>query len=101
MTLHVPFKAIDERTDIAPPHPGEILREDMLPHFNVTVAELAGHIGVSQHALDTVILEHAPVTRALAQRLGSSFGTGAQYWIAAQMQYDLWHGSLTASQQAP
>jgi addiction module HigA family antidote len=100
MNQHSPFKAIDERIDIAPPHPGEILREDLLPHYNVTVTELAQHIGVSPQTLDTVLSERAPVTRALAKRLGRTLGYGAQYWMAVQLQYDLWHGSLAASHQA-
>jgi antitoxin HigA-1 len=99
MPARLPFKVIDERTDIPPPHPGEILREELLPHYKVTVAELARHLGVSKRSLDTVISENAPVTRALAQRLGRSLGHGAQYWMALQLQYDLWHGSLEASQQ--
>jgi addiction module HigA family antidote len=100
MKLHSPFKTVDERTDIAPPHPGEILREDILPHYKVTVAELARQTGVSLHTLTTVISEHAPVTRALAKRLGRTLGNGARYWIAVQLQYDLWHGSIAASHQA-
>ena len=89
MTLRSPFKTIDDLSDNAPPHPGEVLREDMLPHFKITAAELARHIGVPRHTLDTVMAERAPMTGALAERLGSSLGHGARYWhhlhaIAAQ-----------------
>lgn len=100
MVLPPPFKTIDERTDIPPPHPGEILREDLLPHYNVTATELARHIGVSPQILNRVLSERAPVTQALAKRLGRSLGNGAQYWMAVQLQYDLWHGSLATSHQA-
>ena len=100
MTLRSPFKTIDDLSDNAPPHPGEVLREDMLPHFKITAAELARHIGVPRHTLDTVIAERAPVTGALAERLGSTLGHGARYWLALQLQYDVWHGSLSAPQQA-
>jgi antitoxin HigA-1 len=93
------FKPIDERSDTAPPHPGEILREDMLPHFHVTSRELARHIGVPMRTLDTVLSERAPITRSMAKRLGASLGQGAQYWLALQSQYDLWHVALEASPQ--
>ena len=97
MPLPPLFKPIDERSDTAPPHPGEILREDMLPHFHVSARELARHIGVPLRTLDTVLAERGPVTRSLARRLGSSLGHGPQYWLALQSQYDLWHVALDAS----
>lgn len=97
--LASPFRKIDDLSDSAPPHPGEILREDMLPHFNVTADELARHIGVPVRTLDTVLNEAAPITRPLAKRLGKSLGHGAHYWLALQLQYDLWHGALTPADQ--
>lgn len=100
MFLSPHLKSIDERNDVAPPHPGEILREDMLPHFNVTAEELARHIGVPIQRLSAILDERAPVTRMLAKRLGASLGHGPGYWLALQLQYDLWHGSLQASLQA-
>ncbi|NOT71997.1 MAG: HigA family addiction module antidote protein [Hyphomicrobium sp.] len=95
-----PFKSIDASNDGAPPHPGEILREDLLPHFKVTGEELARHIGIPFGTLNTVLTEKAPVTPSLANRLGASLGQGSSYWLALQLQYDLWHGSLNSSQQA-
>ena len=99
MPLNPPFRSIDDSRDMAPPHPGEILREDMLPHFNVTARELARHIGVSPRALDIVLDERAPITTRLAKRLGKALGQDARYWLALQLQYDLWHGSLSAMEQ--
>lgn len=95
-----PFRKIDQLSDSAPLHPGEILREDILPHYNVTADELARHIGVPARTLDTVLNETAPITETLAKRLGASLGQGARYWLALQLQYDLWHGSLTPADQS-
>lgn len=72
----------------------------LAPHFNVTAEELARHIGVPIQRLKTILDEHAPVTRMLAKRLGASLGHGPDYWLALQLQYDLWHGSLKSSFQA-
>lgn len=83
-----------------PPHPGEILREDMMPHYRVSAAELAGKIGVALTSLELVLAERGPVTQHLAERLGATLGHSARYWVAVQLQYDLWHGSLAGSQQA-
>jgi antitoxin HigA-1 len=96
MPLRAPYKAIDERIDSAPPHPGEILREDLLPHFRVSPQELARHLGIPLQSLNTVLAERAPVTRSLAKRLGASLGQGPHYWLALQSQYDLWQGALKA-----
>lgn len=92
MPLTPPFKAIDQLSDASPPHPGEILREDMLPHYRVTIDELAERIGVSRQTLATIMAEQAPVTRDVAGRLGTAIGHGAKYWLALQLQYDMWHG---------
>jgi antitoxin HigA-1 len=92
--LTAPFKPIDERFDTAPLHPGEILREDMLPYFQVSAPEFARHIGVSLRRLNTILTEQAPITPPLAKRLGASLGQGPHFWLALQSQYDLWHGAL-------
>jgi antitoxin HigA-1 len=96
MPLKAPYKPIDERIDCAPPHPGEILREDMLPHFHVSPQEFARHLGIPLQKLNTVLSESAPVTLSLAKRLGASLGQGAHYWLALQSQYDLWQSALNA-----
>ncbi|HPG88300.1 MAG TPA: HigA family addiction module antitoxin [Hyphomicrobium sp.] len=100
MTHNPLMKSAADLGDFGPLHPGEILREDMLPHYKVTAADLARAIGVAQANIDIVLAERAPVTQALAEHLGRSFGHSARYWMALQLQYDLWHGSLTASHQA-
>jgi addiction module HigA family antidote len=38
-----------------PPHPGAILREDVLPEMGLTVTEAANQIGVSRVALSRVL----------------------------------------------
>lgn len=74
-----------------PPHPGEILREDILPCLKMTRAALARHLGVPVRRLSDILNERRPVDRAMAQRLGQAFGHGARYWLGLQIQYDLWH----------
>lgn len=74
-----------------PPHPGEILREDILPCLRMTRVELARHLGVSTRMLADLLAERRSVDRRMAQRLGLAFGHGARYWLGLQVQYDLWH----------
>ena len=42
-----------------PPHPGETLREDVLPALGISVAEAARQVGVSRVALSRVLHGHA------------------------------------------
>ena len=73
-----------------PPHPGEILREDILPALGMEVGELAKHLGVSRQSLSNLIHEKRAVSLEMAQRLGQAFKNGARFWLALQMQRDLW-----------
>ena len=73
-----------------PPHPGEYLREDILPALNMTIGELAKHLGVTRTSLSQLINERRDVSLEMAQRLGQAFGNGARFWLALQMQHDIW-----------
>lgn len=73
-----------------PPHPGEILREDVLPALGLTVAELAAHLSYSRGHLSTVLNGRAPISADLALRLElAGISTGRQ-WLAMQAAYNLW-----------
>ena len=79
-----------EQWGYGPPHPGELLREQILPRLNLSRKELAGKLGVSLARLGDFLGERRPVSLDLARRLGKAFGNGARYWLAMQMQYDVW-----------
>ena len=83
----------DERVTIGfpPPHPGEYLREDILPALNMTVTVLAKHLHVTRQSLSELINGRRDVSVQMAIRLGRAFENGARFWMALQMQYDLWH----------
>lgn len=76
--------------ELAPPHPGEILREEMLPNLAVNRAELARKLGIKPQTLAELLAERVPVTLEIAQRLGASIGFGTRYWLGLQIQHDLW-----------
>ncbi|MFP9230719.1 HigA family addiction module antitoxin [Pectobacterium cacticida] len=73
-----------------PPHPGEALREDVLPAINMTVAGLARHIGYSRGQLSTVLNCRAAITADLAYRLELAGLGKAHQYLAEQAAYDLW-----------
>lgn len=76
--------------DAAPPHPGEILRDDMLPRIGLSRTALAKRLGISTTRLSNLLAERAPMTADLAMRLGMLLGHGARYWLGLQMQHDIW-----------
>lgn len=74
----------------APPHPGEYLREDVLPALGMTITQLAKHLGVTRTSLSELVNEKRDLSLEMAQRLGQAFGNGARFWLALQMQHDIW-----------
>jgi antitoxin HigA-1 len=85
-----------EELRIAPPHPGEYLREDILPALGMTIKDLAAHLGVSRVALSELVNEKRSVSIEMAQRLGKALGNGSRFWLALQMQHDIWHAERAA-----
>jgi len=77
-----------------PPHPGETLKEDVLPALGLTVTEAAAQLGISRNSLSRVLNGHAAISPELALRLeewlGVENGGRAELWIAQQATYDLW-----------
>jgi antitoxin HigA-1 len=70
-------------------HPGELLREEILPAIDRPKAEIARLLGVSRQHLYDILEERKPVTPAMAARLGKLFGNGPELWLSLQSAYDL------------
>ncbi|MDH5669952.1 MAG: HigA family addiction module antitoxin [Nitrospira sp.] len=77
-----------------PPHPGEMLREDILPALGLTVTQAASQLGVTRAALSRVLNGRAAISPEMALRLegwlGVERGGRADVWLAQQAAYDLW-----------
>jgi len=74
-----------------PPHPGETLKEDVLPALGLTVTEAAEQLGVARVTLSRMINGHAAISADMAIRLAQWLGGSAEVWLRLQLQYDLWH----------
>lgn len=88
------------RGDFGPVHPGEILREDVIPATGCSKAEIARLLGVSRQHLHAILAEQRPVSPEVAVRLGKLFGNGAGLWIRMQAAYDTWHAERTIDTSA-
>ena len=84
-----------------PPHPGEYIREDILPALGMTIKDLAHHLGVSRKALSEVIHGHRAVSTQMAIKLGQAFENGARFWLALQMQHSIWHEQRKMTERVP
>jgi addiction module HigA family antidote len=70
-------------------HPGELLREDVIPALGRPHAEIARLLGVSRQTLHAILTERTPITPMMALRLGKLCGNGPDLWLALQARYDL------------
>ena len=73
-----------------PTHPGEILREDVLPALQITQGELADKLGVSRRTVSEILHVRRPVTADMAIRIGRFCGNGPEIWLRMQAALDLW-----------
>lgn len=78
---------------IRPTHPGEMLREDFMPDYNLTVTALSDAIGVSRQSVNELIREKRSLSPEMALRLSRLFGNSPQFWLNAQREVDLWDAS--------
>lgn len=74
-----------------PTHPGEILREDVLPALNLSVSEAARQLRVTRQTLHRVLSGRSGISPEMAVRLGKFCGNGPDLWLRMQQSYDLWH----------
>ena len=73
----------------SPPHPGEMLREDVLAPLGLSVTEAAERLGMSRVALSRVLNGRAAISPDLAVRLDRAGVSTARAWLSMQANYDL------------
>jgi antitoxin HigA-1 len=74
---------------IRPVHPGELLREDVLPALGRPKTEIARLLGISRQTLYDLLMERQPITAPMALRIGKLVGNGPDLWVNMQRAYDL------------
>lgn len=79
-----------ERMKRRPTHPGEMLREDFLPDYGLTISGLAVAVGVSRQSINELLRGRRAISPEMALRLGRLFGNSPEFWLNAQRAVDLW-----------
>jgi addiction module HigA family antidote len=74
---------------LPPMHPGELLREDVLPALGRPKTEIARLLGISRQTLYDILNEKQPITAQMALRIGKMCGNGPDIWLNLQRTYDL------------
>jgi|SRR5271157_2413312 len=79
-----------ERTNRLPPvHPGEIIREDILPSVGLSVTGAARALGVSRQMLHGILAARKPLSAVMCLKLSRLFGGSPEVWMRLQAAYDL------------
>lgn len=85
---------------VAPTHPGEMFREDMLPALGLSVLEVAQALRVSRQTLPRILAATMGVSPEMTVRLGKFCGNGSGLWLRMQAAYDLWHAEQRMREEA-
>jgi len=72
-----------------PPHPGEILKHDVLAELDLEIGDAATRLGISRVTLSRVLNGHASLSPALAMRLELAGAGSARMWLNLQTAHDL------------
>lgn len=78
-----------DRRRRTPVHPGEILREQFLAGFGISINRLARDLRVPPTRISEIVHERRAVSPDTALRLARYFGTTAEFWMNLQSAYDL------------
>jgi addiction module HigA family antidote len=77
------------KNGLPPVHPGEIIREDILPGTGLSVTAVAKALGVSRQMVHDILAERRPLSAVMCLKVSRLFGSTPEFWIRLQAEYDL------------
>jgi len=77
------------KNKLPPVHPGEILKQDILPGAGLSVTATAKALGVSRQMLHDILAERKPLSVVMCLKLSRLFGSTPEFWMRLQAAYDL------------
>ena len=72
-----------------PPHPGELVREDVVKPLGLTITRMAALLGVSRSNLSLLLNERMDVSPEMAIKLEAAFGLEAGMLLGMQADRNL------------
>jgi addiction module HigA family antidote len=80
---------MERKSALPPVHPGEILKEDILPSVGLSVMAAAKALGVSRQMLHDILAERRPLSAIMCLRVSRLLGGSPEVWMRLQAAYDL------------
>jgi addiction module HigA family antidote len=80
---------MDRKNGLPPVHPGEILREDILPEVGLSVTAAAKALGVSRQMLHDILAERRPLPAIMCLKVSRLLGSTPEFLMRLQAGYDL------------
>lgn len=81
-----------------PTHPGEVLREDFLKEYHLTVRQFAHRLRLSRSTVQKILHGQGRITPNIALRLARCLGTSPEVWLGLQNEWDLYQARRTNDQ---
>lgn len=85
------------------PHPGLIIKEDILPALGITAAEAADQLGITPAVLSSIFSGGVRISPDLALHierwLGIESGGSGTVWLSQQTAYDQWQKRELSSKE--
>lgn len=89
----------ERRKKLPPTHPGELLRDEIIPASGLTQERLATLLGVSRRTVNEILREKRSVSADMAHRLARLFDTTPDFWLGLQQDVDLWRAAKSGNPQ--
>ena len=83
----------ETRKRLPPTHPGELLRDEIMPAIGLTQGRLATLLGVSRRTVNEIVTERRSVSADMAHRLARLLNTTPEFWLGLQQDVDLWQAA--------
>src|SRR5271156_3109066 len=82
-------KVMKTKDGLPPVHPGEILKQDILPSTGLSVTAAAKALGVSRQMLHDILSQRKPLSAVMCLKVSRLLGGSAEVWMRLQATYDL------------
>ncbi len=80
---------MERKNRLPPVHPGEIIREDILPEVGLSVTAAAKALGVSRQMLHDILAERKPLSAVMCLKISRLLGSTPEFWMRLQADYDM------------
>jgi len=80
---------VERRNGLPPVHPGEIIREDVLPEVGLSVTDAAKALGISRQMLHDILAVRKPLSAVMCLKISRLVGSTPEFWMRLQADYDL------------